>query len=219
MSTVPALPQDALSESYDDIKKLIYKIAHGFAHSRNVPFEELRSVVDLSFVKAYAEFTHKRGSKLSSWVAFVAMCELRTYLKRTHRYRHWLELNEEIAGAEEYDASFLFSLRSELGKDANAVVSLLVESSSDMQILLRGNDARGKLAVLRTLREHLTDVGWTELRVDCAFSEIAKRINPATHNQREEDRDLRRLGLTREDVFLLARTGLTAKDVRMLLAA
>lgn len=218
MSYADTLTNDALTESYDDIKKLLYKIAHGFAHSRNVPFEELRSVVDTAFVKAYAGYTPDRGSKLSSWAAFVALCDVRTYLKRTHRYRNWLELNEAIVGTEDHN-TFLLALRSEVSKDANHIIDLLVDSNSDMQTLLRWNDARRKTNVLRVIREHLADLGWEQERMEAALREISRALRPvhAVVPRCAPDPDLRRLGIEREDVWLMARTGLSRTDVRLLL--
>lgn len=218
MSTLTAVQHDALTDTYDDIKRLLYKIAHGFAFSRNVPFDELRSVADLAFVKACAGYSAKRGAKLSSWAAFVALCDIKTYLKRTHRYRHWVELNEEICGQEDHD-TFLLSLRTELSADANMIVDLLVDSSSDMQTLLRWHGARRKLEVLRALREHLTDLGWEEERTIVAMKELDRTLTPKRQPLLVRiDPDLRRLGLQREDVWLMSRTGLSRTDVKLLLS-
>ncbi len=177
-ASLTALERDVINETYADLQKFVYLIAHRFAAGSGLPFEDLRSVADFYYVKAYKSYRPDCGAKLITWVGFVVTKQLQTHLKKEFRFKntHQLcEINEDIVGFTT-NSSFLLELREFCGEDANLIVDLLLDSNSDLQVLLKWR-TKGK-NVTRTkakqvLIEHLEDIGWTKDRIAQSFEEIA----------------------------------------------
>jgi hypothetical protein len=113
----------------------------------------------------------------------------------------------------------LAELRSELGPDANVVVDLLVFSCTDIQLLLRNSRTRHQRhTVVCAVQEHLEDLGWDQARIHTAFRSITRALNPAEPQMEFWPEPLRVISMAREDVWLLARVGLTREDIRLLLS-
>lgn len=169
------LERDTVNETYEDLKNFVYQIAHRFAYSYNVPFEELRSVADYYYVKAVKHYKPSRKAKLITWVGFVVTKQMQTYLEKEHPHRYWFELDESNGGHCN-PSNFLMEVKGLLGPDAALVVELIVDSNSHMQQMLRRRAKKSRTVtrhmVLRVLTEHLRDIGWERDRIEGTMEEI-----------------------------------------------
>jgi hypothetical protein len=175
--TITPLENDTLTETYEDIKKFLYQICHSFSAKYNIPFDELKSEANYAFAKACNKYNPaKHKTKLITWAGFVTTMRLRTYVKKGFKHRNLLEIKEEICGTEDHN-SFLLEFLSDLGTEAQTVVKLLVESNSDMQIILKSNNAQTRKQVIHSLREHLMDLGWSNVEIVSTFHEIRMALS------------------------------------------
>lgn len=165
----------AVTDTYEDVKMLIYKMSHKYAARHRVAFEDILSEAHRTFMRCFYNYNPTRfqtKAKFSSYLYFALSCELSTHLKKEHRHRGHLEIKEELVGAAEHDANFRVMLESELSEDAKAVVALLLDTPSDMAVLFKWHDVRGKRGCLVALRDHLEDIGWGAKRISESFNEI-----------------------------------------------
>ncbi len=176
------LQQDAMSEAYTDLRRVVYKMAHKFSQRDRVPFDELLSVANYYFVEACrtynpGEFKRKKVGKpnrayLITYVYFVLHCRLSSYLKKNHKHRFHAELKEEMF-YNEATCDFTQRVHDSLtNDDARHVVDLVVNSCSDLQVMFRWQEVTEPKQVLPVLKEHLEDLGWSAKRIAESFKEI-----------------------------------------------
>jgi hypothetical protein len=170
-----ALEHESMTETFEDVKLLIYRTVHKFARQHNVPFEELLGPAHFCFVRSYHKFKPKRGAKLSTWVCWVTQKHLLTYLSKTRKHRGHAELNEELVGYCPPD-TFVGDFCSELSDDARTVALLLLDGGGELGALMRMEKATTKTSVLRCLHEHLEDIGWAAPRIAASFNEIRNAL-------------------------------------------
>lgn len=166
------IEQLAYTETYEDVRLLLYRIVHNFVRCYGLPFDELLGEAHYAFARALRRHKKHPQVKFSTMVYFMATMRLKTYVKKLNKHRNHLEIKEELCGCEDHN-SYLLTLRGELTEDANVVVSLLVESNEDMQLLLRlKGRPRSAQGVRGVLKEHLLDIGWNKGRIEQTFSEL-----------------------------------------------
>lgn len=172
-SSSPWLDQ-AASDTYEDTKKLIYKMAHKYAHQEGLPFEEVLSAAHFVFMRAFRYKYRPKGkpASFSTRLYNSLNWELRDFLKKEGKHCGALELNEELVGAAEYDANYRVMIESELSEDAKAIVALVLDTPDDIQMLLKWEGAKTQAGVVRALQGHLKDLGWTGARIAESFNEI-----------------------------------------------
>jgi DNA-directed RNA polymerase specialized sigma24 family protein len=202
-TALSSLEQDALTETYNDVRLLIYKVTHHFTARSGLPFEELLGESHYIFARAYRNYSSKRGAKFSSFLYFSLHCELKNFIKKQFKHRNLLEVNEEVVGTEDAN-TFAVGVQSELGADAQAIVQLILETPADIDTLFRWNRVKGKRGVLICLREHLTDIGWSVEQIRDTFSEIQTVLGDTTRRKTQQ----------RTEFWLRHRVGLTPDQVR-----
>lgn len=169
----------AVTDTYEDVKKMIYKICHSYAARHQVAFEDVLSEGHRTFMKCFYNYNpdrFKTKAKFSSYLYFALSCELSTHLKKEYRHRGHQEIKDELLGATEGDANFRMMLESELSEDAKGIVSLILDTPSDICVLYKWHDVRGKQSCLTALRSYLEDIGWGASRITESFNEIKKII-------------------------------------------
>ena len=177
MSHALTLDQDALTETYLDVRLMLFKLAHRFAVCYGVPVEDLISEANFSFVRAFRRYDPSRfkaKARFSSVVYFAVTCDLKTYLKKQKKHRNLEELDDTNTGTTQPDRSFRCTVESELREDARYVVSLVLEAPAELAKAMQWHDVKTPSASLAIIREHLTDVGWEHTRITETFSEIRK---------------------------------------------
>lgn len=170
-ATAPA----ACTETYLDVQKMIFKVAHTYSHRNGLPFDEVLSAAHFVFMRAFHYRYRPKGkpASFSTRLYNSLNWELRDFLKKESKHQGHLEINEEIVGAQEYDANFRVMLDTEqLSEDAKAIVALVLDRSEELTPLLRWQNVQGKKGYLAALEEHLSDLGWTVDRVQESFAEL-----------------------------------------------
>lgn len=204
MHTLTAIEQDALTETYNDVKLLIYKVTHHFTARSGLPFEELLSEAHYIFARAYRNYDPKRfSSKFSSFLYFSLHCELKNFIKKQYKHRNLLEVNEECVGTEDANR-FRVSVESGLSEEAKLVVALILDTPQEMRAVMRWNSVRGKRSMLVSLREHLIDLGWTAEQLKTAFHELQVVLGDTARRKAQQ----------RTEFWLRHRIGLTPDQVR-----
>lgn len=171
MPAGPRLQHQITNTTYEDLSHLVFQVTHGFARRYNIPFRDLVSEAHIIYVEQVERYDKTRGTALSSWVYTKVWFGLMSYVRRGFKRPPHVELEEAPEPATPPDL-FLHDLRDELSADARTVVSLLLDSGRDFSLLCKWNRARTRTSMLKTLREHLEDIGWSAEQIGEAFDEI-----------------------------------------------
>lgn len=173
------LHQDAVNETYSDLEKMLFKITHKFSRRFNIHFDIIFPETQRAFVNAYRAYNtgHRKKATFVTFCYFCINKDLSTWLdkriKESKRTSGHVELNEEVVGGYMHNTTFRLDLEAELSEDARHVVHLVLDSPSDMVATLRMNRAKSPTDVLRSVKEHLADIGWSAARIKESVSEIA----------------------------------------------
>lgn len=155
---------------------MLLKTAHKYAHVSGIPFDDVMSAAHFVFMRAYNHnYRPKPGTKpakFSSRLYNSLNWELKDYINEERPHRNHLEVDEELIGASEGDANFRVALESELSEDARTIVALVLETPDDITEMMRWDRVKSRKGFLRTLREHLQDVGWSTKRIVESFDEL-----------------------------------------------
>lgn len=212
-----ALRQEDLADAYQDCHEIVYQIVHKTAARFGLSFEDLVSEAHRLLVKAYDTYDRSKGAALSTWVYSQVNWGLLSFMRKELRHHHLVNTDDLPEQSVDPDL-FLTTLRSDLTEDANVVVSLILDSSSDFQRLCKWNRASTKNHVLNTLRECLEDMGWQARDIKRAMREIGDVLNGVLDVEASRPRTVfERCNATRSEIWLLARVGLTPREVRELL--
>ena len=166
---------DACTETYEDVRNMIYKIAHRYSTCNQLPFEEVLSAANYVFMRAYTYKYKPKGkpATFSTRLYNSLNWELKDFLKKEIKHTGHLEVNEEIVGSTNVDANYRIQLDTEiLSEDARSIVRLILDTPQDIAPLLRWEKVRSSRSYLAVLREHLHDMGWGTKRIQESFSEL-----------------------------------------------
>jgi len=222
---VASLRADIISEAYEDLRLMVFNIAHRFSAKFKIPFEDMLGQAHVIFIQQMDRYDPAHGAKLGTWIFSKVTWGLMSWMRT--ELRHWHlddadELDEEASNA---DSRFLVEIVSELSDDARAVVQLILDAENDFKLTCRWNRAHTRSGMLRSLREHLEDIGWHSRQIKTCIQEIRHVLCDGAENEPEREKEdetprpLARLNLRREDVWLSARVGLTPREVRALVCA
>lgn len=167
---------DACAETYEDVKRLIYKASHKYSHAQGLPFEEVLSAAHFVFMRAFHyKYRVKEGRKPATFSTRLHNSlnwELKDYLAKEIPHLNHAEINEELVGAEAHDPAARLRIESELSEDARAVVKLILDTPGDLSVLCHWEGVKSRKTFLRVLREHLADIGWGNQRIAESFKEL-----------------------------------------------
>jgi hypothetical protein len=219
-----SLQQDAIAETYADLRLLVYQLTHRFARRYHIEFEDLISESHVIFVKACQRYDPTGGMSISSWVYSKLWWGLIDHMKREMRH-HLAHRHENIDDHQHIESGreapdFLIGVRNELNFDASAIISLIVNANNDLAIVCKWNNVRRKGGFKKAIKEHLYDMGWTREEVKQSFKDIAAVISDRNAERPKPVKvfDIDRVRMTKEDWWLHRNIGLTAERVRELLA-
>lgn len=167
---------EAVVDTYEGVKLLIYKVAQKYAAINNVPVDEVISAAHMIFMKAfhyhYRPKTGKRPATFSTRLHNSLQWELVDYMRKESKHRGHLEVNEELVGATDTDTNFRVALESELSDDAKHIVRLILDTPDDINALFKWEGVTSRKGCLRALKEHLEDCGWGARRIAESFNEL-----------------------------------------------
>lgn len=177
MSYSSVLEHDALTETYNDVRLLIYKRVHHWAAISGMAFDDLLGEAHFIFARTFRDYKpEKFKAKFSSFLYFCLDCGLQTYIKKQHKHRNLEEVSEADCGTEDHNA-FLLEIHSALSDDAKIVVNLLLTTPDDIAVLFRWHRVKSRRGVMLALREHLMDIGWDPRQIRATFDELKTVIN------------------------------------------
>jgi len=226
-TTLPltAIEQEALTDTYNDVRLLIYKVVHYFVARSGLSFEEVLGEAHLTFVRSYRGYQPDRFAKrcrFPTFLYFALNCELYNFTMKQQKHRNLPEVKEEMVG-KELPSRFVLLLESELKQEARGVLRLFLNTPQELEHLMRWDQVRSPKAYLRSVREYLAILGWSKRQVREVMEEIKHAISQLSVTQRRlpctgVERMLARAGLSEDEVWLLTRIDLSAQQVRSCLA-
>ncbi len=164
---------DAITETYQDVQKLICDTAWKFQRAHGGDFEEMTSIANLVFMKAFLSHDANRASfvtwfRLKMEKAFLEM--QRGDCQRAH-------FNLPLEDRPTRPIRPFVELLSELSQDAQTIVELLLEFPDTLQegILKKSPHPCHVRPVLKAYLK--TFFGWSDKHVVDTFREIAEVIS------------------------------------------
>jgi len=174
--------QDAVTESYKDIEAWVITTIHAFANAKGVrDLDELKSQAGEFIVMAIQGYDQSKGS-LTNWIQFklnkgflsVQRNEAKR-LRRLEEYRSLLKARSRNVCAAESRA--WEGLDATLSDDAREIARYAIypHPTVDSGIWERGGEFCPN-KIKASIREYLTDKGWTRERIDSAFLELREYV-------------------------------------------
>ena len=162
------LKKSAKDETYEDVKKLIYKLAHRIRCCDQCEFEDRLSTAHEGYAIAYASYDPSKGTLFSTWVYWqvrgILLDRKKDCIKKSVQFKSNIR---DLGTRPSTPKSRFFDHLWELSDDAQRVVGLVCEAPDEMATLwLSNSDPRGML------RSYFVGVGWTLGRITSAFSEV-----------------------------------------------
>lgn len=167
-----------ITETYEDVRRLIYHVCNQFARRYGGDVEELISDANVAYMKAYESWKPGRGTKFSTYVVVCVWRRLAALRKAEQRRKAvWSRGLDDISPdqlpvtAGHTIGDRFADLLEELSEDTASVVRMVVNATSDISEVAEAKG--GKYRNWRsTIRSHLRDIGWTHNRIRAAFEEI-----------------------------------------------
>lgn len=194
-TSLSAWQRDRLDGQYRLLCDLVFRLTHTFARKYAIPFDDLIGPAHVAYVKAYERYDGTKGAKLSSWIHTKVWYALMSFVRKelTHRTRFGYGSEVLVADLirEEDDRGkglpttppnlYRLEVESELSPAACTVVQLLLETRRDFALMFQWETAKAhrvtRRHLLKCLREHLTDLGWSRVQITAAFQEIRGTLN------------------------------------------
>jgi RNA polymerase sigma factor (sigma-70 family) len=188
--------EETYNECLDLIRSVVWKVIRQYGGD----FDELMSEANAAFLDAYRTFDG--SSAFTSWlhtrVWYSCVSFVRDRLEEQSRYK-WREAEratvdgisiKSIGDASLADESIhngvenvpdrrstwrVSDLLEELGEDARMVVSLTLETPTELARIAeqKGGQPRN---LRSSLRQHLAEMGWTAVRIAESFSEVRRAL-------------------------------------------
>ncbi len=172
---------DATTETYRDIRNLIFDTVWKFQKQYGGDFDEMVAEANLIYMKCFISHNPNK-SRFSTWLRFhlwKGLIDFKRFIREENKYVR-IERFEEIENFHLYPAPSyipLWDLVSELSNDAKTIVSLILEPPGIMQsAALRKGTA--PCNIKRALQIHLSYIlGWSANQIKDSFQEITTVLN------------------------------------------
>lgn len=171
-----AANRESMTETYQDVYKLICHIVWKFQRANGGDFEEMKSIANMTFMDAF--FSHDESK-----ASFPTWLQIKIRHSLLERMRESCKREKSTVGDKSLEDQFViyhrpfWELTEELSHDAQTIVELLWELPETLQdtMLEKGTHPRNARAALRLYLK--TFFGWTEKHVVETFAEITEVIN------------------------------------------
>lgn len=178
------LRKEILTETYEDVQKLIFEGAWKFWNLYGGDIRDLIAQANLIFIEAFDSYNPNRGALLTTWIAFKVKKGLIDYLKNGNVYKSkHTSIDDEFIRT--YPASknenfSVMELLDEMGQDSHVVLQLFFEIPKDVMVNILNSKKKSdhvRSAIRRRLRNRLRQMGWTMKRTKKAFEQIKSVTN------------------------------------------
>jgi len=168
------LQKDVLTETYNDMQNLLYKITWDFCKQFHEDFDDTFSQVNLFFIYAMDRYDETK-SDVSTWLSCYIPYKMLNYIKEKQKTIQ-AEINVEYKKEE---TSNLSELLDELGKDSHFVLQLYLETPTEIyqSFIRRGKKHHIQGFTRRRIQNKLRQQEWTVSRIRNAMNEIKTVFN------------------------------------------
>lgn len=173
ITAMSPMVKDGITETYQDVQKLICLTIWKFRAAHGGDFDEMMSVANLTFMKAFLSHDPDQASFVTWFHIKMNKALLELWRGNCQRAKFNLPLEDSPAKS----SRPFCELWSELSNDARTIVELLLELPESLQesILEKGTHT---LHVKPALKTYLTTFfGWSKKHITQTFQEIAEVIN------------------------------------------
>ena len=174
------LEMDAVTETFYDVRKLIYGTVWQFQKQHGGDFDEMVAEANLIYIKAFMSHNPSKG-KFSTWLCFClgkGLIDFRRFIREENRYvsiEHFEDWGEYQIQTP--PRSTFLELINEVSSDTKTIIDLLMEPTNELQTALMKKKSV-KYYHKQALRAHLTSVlGWSNSRIKESFQEIVEVLN------------------------------------------
>ncbi len=167
-----------MTETYEDVAKLLRHTAQRFSKSYGLDHEESFSQANLLFMSAYDSYD-PRMSAFTTWLVNVVWNGLKNHYRKNtaedqgrYRYRR----NTARSRTTTFDVE---KLEREVSEDASFVIILVIDPPIDIRLATKTTKF-GKIrtdSLTKAIMEYLRDIGWSSDRIQNSFTEIQESLS------------------------------------------
>jgi DNA-directed RNA polymerase specialized sigma24 family protein len=175
-----ALQEAALTQTYQDVEKLLYQLAWQFHNTYGGDIRDWHSEAHLFFMKAYYSYNNDK-SKFTTWVHHCVRGGLRDYLKKF--------ISKNQPSTVDTEGNDYMLLIPDTSNPFSNVIDLLDEVKDDGKLILRliwgmpedlksSSIKKGKSGKHTKIlvKKYLLKLGWTHNRIKDSFKEIGEAL-------------------------------------------
>lgn len=189
-TTLTPAAQAIASETYEEVKRLIYHTVWSVVRQYGGDFDELMSEANVAFLDAYESFDG--SSSFSSWLRLnvwgKCVDAVRNRLDEQRRYKRVkddtrsgipVQFTADSDGLAEGipDRSCsgwkIGGMFEELTEDAALVVKLTLETPAELEAVVRAKGGQPR-NLRSSIRNYLAEMGWTACRIAESFNEVRR---------------------------------------------
>ena len=167
------IPQ-AADETYEDVRKMIYKMANDAVHKHGGDFDEYVSAGHEAFMDAYVSYKPEHETAFSTWLWWKIRGAITGTIKKQYKWRERLDAQQAVEDVTHVDRFTLQAFTTDLSDDARTVVELLMQTPEEAIGLLHAKHTgrRTRTELFRKLR----GLRWTVLQIADSFREIREAL-------------------------------------------
>lgn len=170
-----ALQKDILTETYEDIKSLIFDTVWRFIGKYGGNIDDLMAEANLIFIECVDEYDETKA-KFPTWLTNSINYGLLDYIKKEYKQTHISIDREDTKIEPESPSQFsMIELLDEMQQDGLIILKLFLETPTEViqNVLDEGKRLNHIQGFMRTrLRNRLRQMGWTLQRITESFEEI-----------------------------------------------
>jgi DNA-directed RNA polymerase specialized sigma24 family protein len=173
--TANALSEHVITDSFEEVEKLIYYTIHLFVKKYGGRFEDQIEHAGLAFMIAWRKYDPTAGMTFASYVRYV-LFNLLLDIKRKET-RRCTKLIFEAVNLDTLSILPDFKksrFLDELSNDAHKVVQLVLATPPGLQREIAA--VKTPRTIKWILRRHLRTLGWTADRISESFNEIRRAL-------------------------------------------
>lgn len=203
--------QLAITVTYKDVVKLIYKTSHRMSSIYFIPFDEILGQANILFMQAYLEYDPECSYRFTTYLQNILYWRLTDWCKNEYVENLHVEINPETAGTVTHQYSWLADLLASVSDEARIVVQAVVRSPKELKDMIMKHHyddgewfmAEGKKEIQTTIIKYLRKLGWKAEDVTKGFKEISHVLTNGLPEEKKHRRVHRKCKLTKPQVRLL----------------
>lgn len=173
------LRKDALTETYEDVKNLIYKTAWKFQASHGGDIKEYIAEANKEFVRAYDAFDSSKEIEFTTLLTTFIKNGLRNFL-----YQEWRQSHPSLKRIVKHkppqqfaeETFSIMELLDEIEEDAQIILQLFLDTPKEVFVNIVNENQNMRIQIKKRLRNRLRQMGWTIRHITESFDEIAQAI-------------------------------------------